>query len=156
MWEWLISIDLVGHVKAMRAPVPHPLFLQLTDPRRLGMTITDGLWIRLIDMQAALEGRGYGAAGAMTFELSDAFCPWNAGRWRLTCQATGDGPRVTGERGEPGLLLDTADLARPTSARSPSRSWPAPAASRSARRAPSPPPTRCSPRPTPPWCSTMF
>jgi predicted acetyltransferase len=109
MWEWIIGIDLVGHVKAMRTPVPHPLFLQLTDPRRLGMTIGDGLWIRLIDMQAALEARGYGGAGTMTFELSDAFCPWNAGRWRLN--VSDDGPRVTGERGEPGLLLDTADLA---------------------------------------------
>jgi predicted acetyltransferase len=109
MWEWILGIDLVGHVKGMRAPVPHPLFLQLTDPRRLGMTLADGLWIRLIDMRAALEARGYGSRGAMSFELTDAFCPWNAGRWRL--DVTDDGPSVTADRGEPDLALDTTDLA---------------------------------------------
>ena len=35
LWEWLFGIDLVGHIKG-RTPVPHPLMLQLAEPRRLG------------------------------------------------------------------------------------------------------------------------
>ena len=63
--------------------------LQLTEPRRLGMTVRDGMWLRLIDLPAALEARSYVAAGSLTIEVTDEFCPWNAGRWRLDATATG-------------------------------------------------------------------
>ena len=39
IWEWLAGIDLVGHIKGQRGPVPHPLMLQLTEPRRLGLNV---------------------------------------------------------------------------------------------------------------------
>jgi predicted acetyltransferase len=110
VWEWLAGIDLVGHIKATRGPVPHPLVLQLTEPRRLGLNVRDATWIRLIDMQAALEARSYAAAGSLTFELTDEFCPWNAGRWRLDIDRDGRGT-VAASDAEPDLALDTADLA---------------------------------------------
>ena len=37
LWEWIAGIDLVGRIKASRTPVPHPLLLQLADPKRLGL-----------------------------------------------------------------------------------------------------------------------
>lgn len=37
----------------------------------------------------ALEARTYGAALDVVVEVEDAFCPWNAGRWRLTAGADG-------------------------------------------------------------------
>jgi predicted acetyltransferase len=110
LWEWLFGIDLVGRLKGVRGPMPHPLMLQLTEPRRLGLTVREGLWLRLIDVRAALEARSYGGAGgSLTFELTDAFCPWNAGRWRL--DVAGGTPSVSAFEGEPDLSLDTADLA---------------------------------------------
>ena len=60
IWEWLAGIDLVGHIKGRRGPVPHPLMLQLTEPRRLGLNVREGMWLRLIDLKAALEARSYG------------------------------------------------------------------------------------------------
>ena len=42
-------------------------------------------------------------------ELTDGFCPWNAGRWRLTAAA--DGPaRVTRTPDPADLAMDVADL----------------------------------------------
>jgi predicted acetyltransferase len=111
LWEWLFGIDLVGRIKGWRGPMPHPLMLQLTEPRRLGVTVREGMWLRLIDVRAALEARSYGGTGAsLTLELTDEFCPWNAGRWRL--DVGGDGTASDSPfDGEPDLSLDSADLA---------------------------------------------
>ena len=121
IWEWLFGMDLVGNVKGWRGPVPHPLMLQLTEPRRLGLVVREGLWLRLIDLRAALEARSYAAAGSVTFELTDDFCPWNAGRWRLDVpDAAAAREGVPGARGvatvtpfdgDPDLTLDASDLA---------------------------------------------
>ena len=116
LWEWLFGIDLVGHIKGSRTRVPQPLLLQLAEPRRLGLTVRDGMLLRILDLPAALEGRGYDTAGSITFEVSDVFRPSNAGRWRLTVT---DGP-ASGARSvasvqpttdEPDLILDTMDFA---------------------------------------------
>ena len=116
LWEWLFSIDLVGHIKVRQGPVPHPLTLQMAEPRQLGMFVRDGLWLRIIDVQAALEARSYAAAGSVALELTDEFCPWNAGRWRVEV-SLGDEPgargvaTVTATDADPDLTLDTTDLA---------------------------------------------
>jgi predicted acetyltransferase len=111
VWEWLFAIDLIGHVKAWRGPVPHPLMLQLTEPRRLGLSVQDGLHLRLIDMPAALAARSYNGGGSVTFELTDEFCPWNAGRWGLDVPDDRGVATVTHSDGDPDLILDTSDLA---------------------------------------------
>ena len=117
LWEWLFSIDLVGPIKVRHGPVPHPLTLQMTEPRHLGMTfLRDGLWLRLIDVRAALEARSYAAAGSVTLELTDEFCPWNAGRWRIDVSPSDEpGARgvatVSATDADPDLTLDTTDLA---------------------------------------------
>ena len=65
----------------------------------------DGLWVRLVDVGAALSARVYAADDRIVFEVADEFCPWNAGRWRV-------GPSgVERTDGEAGLALDVADLA---------------------------------------------
>ena len=109
LWEWLAGIDLVRRIKAWRRPVPDPLFLQLADMNRLGFTVGHGLWVRLIDLPAALEARSYVGSGEVTFEVTDAFRPANAGRWRL--QATAGRATFTATTEAPGLALDTSDLA---------------------------------------------
>ena len=39
--------------------VDHPLLLSLAAPRRLNFLVREGLWVRLIDVGAALSARGY-------------------------------------------------------------------------------------------------
>jgi predicted acetyltransferase len=100
LWEWLAGIDLVRRIKAWRRPVPDPLFLQLEDMNRLGFNVGHGLWVRLIDLPAALEARSYDDSGEVTFEVTDAFRPANAGRWRL--QATAGRATFTATTEPPG------------------------------------------------------
>ncbi|MEO8570380.1 MAG: GNAT family N-acetyltransferase [Chloroflexota bacterium] len=109
LWEWLAGIDLVGRIKGWRAPVSHPLLLQLEDIARLGFVVGDGIWLRIIDLPAALEGRSYEGSGVITLEVTDAFVPANAGRWRV--EVTDGGATVSATEDAPDLTLDTADLA---------------------------------------------
>ena len=117
IWEWLFSIDLVATVRVWRGPAPHPLQLLVTEPRRLSTTLNDGLWLRIIDLPAALQARSYGRSGTLVLEVTDAFCPSNAGRWELSV-AAGDGDSAGAVRVRPAqpaavvdIALDIADIA---------------------------------------------
>ncbi len=113
VWSFLFGVDLMRTTKAGRVAVPHPLQLALADPRALGMTTGDGLWVRLVDLPAALAARRYGAAATLVLDVADAFCPWNAGRWRLSAAGEAGSAVATVERTDApaDLALDVADLA---------------------------------------------
>src|SRR5262249_44318326 len=83
IFRYLLDIDLVSRVKVQFLPVDHPLVFLAAEPRRLQMLLSDGLWVRLVDVGAALSARGYGPGEAIVLEVKDAFCPWNEGRYRL-------------------------------------------------------------------------
>lgn len=82
-WRYLLDIDWSATVTSILLPVDHPLFFLLAEPRRMRFRVGDAIWIRLVDVGAALSARAYAADGAITFDVEDAFCPWNVGRWRL-------------------------------------------------------------------------
>ena len=63
-----------------------PLFLRVTDPRRLAMTVGDGLWLRILDLPATVAGRSWAADGALTLDVRDDLVSSVAGGWRLTVQ----------------------------------------------------------------------
>jgi predicted acetyltransferase len=87
IWRYVFDIDLVHHVKGWNRPVDEPLLHLLREPRRLGLTVEDGMWIRLVDVPAALAARGYAGDGRAVFEVRDPFCPWNEGRHELVVEA---------------------------------------------------------------------
>jgi predicted acetyltransferase len=83
MWRFLFGVDLIARIKAFQQPVDHPLFMMISEPRRLRVQVSDGLWLRIVDVKAALEARSYAQDGSIVFEVDDSFCPWNTGRWRM-------------------------------------------------------------------------
>jgi predicted acetyltransferase len=83
LWRFLLDIDFAASATATLLPPDHALWFLLAEPRRMGFRMGDGLWLRLVDVGAALSGRTYEADGAVVFEVSDSFCPWNEGRWKL-------------------------------------------------------------------------
>jgi predicted acetyltransferase len=83
IWRFLLDIDWYATLEASLLPPDHPLFSLLASPRRAGYRMVDGIWIRLVDVGAALSGRAYAVDGSMVFEVHDAVCPWNAGTWKL-------------------------------------------------------------------------
>ncbi|MER5872672.1 GNAT family N-acetyltransferase [Streptomyces sp. NPDC002044] len=89
LWRYLFGIDLTWTVRANRRPVDDPVLHLVSDVRRSRPRFRDSLHLRLVDLPAALEARTYGAPLDVVLEVEDAFCPWNAGRWRLTADAKG-------------------------------------------------------------------
>jgi len=92
LWRYLLDIDWAAQITASLLPVDHPLWWLLATPRRMRLRIGDGLWVRLVDVGAALSARKYAVDGAVVFDVIDEFCPWNEGRWRL---ADGRAKRTT-------------------------------------------------------------
>jgi predicted acetyltransferase len=88
MWRYVFGIDLVDRVKSRTSMLPadSPLYLMLLEPRRLRSTFSDGLWLRVVDVRSALEGRGFAADGEITIEVADDMCSWNQGRWRIAAR----------------------------------------------------------------------
>ena len=108
LWRFLLGVDLVKKIQSFLLPADHPLFLLVTEPRRLRPRAGDGLWLRIVDVERALSSRTYAADGAVTLELADAFLPANAGVRRL--EISGGEARVSPSDAEPELRLDVADL----------------------------------------------
>jgi predicted acetyltransferase len=87
LWGNLLSRDLVSEFHARMRPVDDPLPYLLADPRRVRSVVSDGLWVRLVDVGSALAQRHYARAVDVVIEIADELCPHNAGRWRLAAQA---------------------------------------------------------------------
>ncbi|GAA5203592.1 GNAT family N-acetyltransferase [Streptomyces sp. BB1-1-1] len=102
LWRFLFGIDLTSVLTARGRPVDEAWQHQVSDIRRCRPVLRDALYVRLVDVGAALTARTYQTPVDVVFEVEDAFCPWNAGRWRLT----GDAKGASCER-----TSDAADLA---------------------------------------------
>jgi predicted acetyltransferase len=63
--------------------------------------VEDSIWLRLVDVGAALAARGWAGEEELVLEVTDSFCPWNEGRYRLDGSQTSDSPD---------LRLDVSDL----------------------------------------------
>lgn len=108
LWQYLFGIDLVGTIEAWGRAPDEPLYWMLADSRRLARRPADSLWVRIVDVPSALEGRRYTAEGRLVMEVRDAFCPWNEGRYEL--EAGPDGARCHRSEAEPDMVLEVADL----------------------------------------------
>lgn len=93
LWGRLSDLDLMARVKTDDRPTDDPLLHLLVDPRSAQPKLGDALWVRLVDVPAALSARRYSTEVDVVLEVTDAQCPWNAGRWHLVAGtgATGGG-----------------------------------------------------------------
>jgi predicted acetyltransferase len=85
----LLSRDLTSEFRVQRRPVDDPLLYQLADPRRTRPALSDGLWVRIVDVPRALAGRRYSCPVDAVIEVRDEILPSNARRWRLTAGPDG-------------------------------------------------------------------
>ncbi|QEU94372.1 GNAT family N-acetyltransferase [Streptomyces kanamyceticus] len=109
LWQFLFDIDLTSSVVARSRPVDDPLLQLVSDVRRCDIAVRDSLHVRLVEVGAALEARTYQAPVDVVFEVTDAFCPWNEGRWRLTGDAKGASCERTHDPAD--LALSVRELA---------------------------------------------
>ena len=104
LWRFLLDIDWTANFEASLLPPDHPLFLLLANPRRARYRMGDGLWLRVVEIGAALSGRAYAADGSIVLDVRDAMCPWNEGRWKL------EGGSATRTDDAAEIALDTGAL----------------------------------------------
>lgn len=72
LWAYLAGLDVVGEVTLERRPVDEPIRWLLADGRALRQTYAgDDVWIRLLDVPAALAARGYGVSGRLVLDVVD-------------------------------------------------------------------------------------
>ncbi|CAN5512016.1 GNAT family N-acetyltransferase [soil metagenome] len=109
LWRFVFDVDLMVRTRARLLAPDHPLLLLMAEPRRLGLSVGDGLWLRIVDVAGALGARSYAADDSLVLGVADEFCPWNAGRWYLAASG-GSGSAERTDR-EPDLVLDVSDLA---------------------------------------------
>jgi len=111
LWRFLVELDLVDEVEVPNLPLDDPVRWRLADPRRLRtVALGDHLWVRLVDVEAALSARRYRQVGRLGLEISASDEDPAAGRYLLeagpdgaTCRRARKGDRVD-------LALELADL----------------------------------------------
>ncbi|MBY8873214.1 GNAT family N-acetyltransferase [Micromonospora sp. PLK6-60] len=89
IWRTLLSLDLTRRLTYFRAAVDEPLLWLVSEPRRLGAGVVDALWVRVVDVPAALAARRYATPVDVVIEVTDELLPENTGRWRLVGDAVG-------------------------------------------------------------------
>ncbi|MER7702582.1 GNAT family N-acetyltransferase [Kitasatospora sp. NPDC097605] len=94
LWRALLDVDLAGSVVADR-PVDDPVLALLTDPRSAAPVLRDQLHVRLVDVDRALEQRGYATETDLVLDVTDPLCPWNERRFRLRTGPEGGECRPT-------------------------------------------------------------
>ncbi len=108
--RFVTAIDLSTRIVLLGRTVDDPTRWRLADPRRLRpRDVRDFLWVRMVDIAAALTGRRYGVDGVLVLEVvDDAEFPYG-GRFRL--DGGPDGATCSPIRAAADLTLSIGDLA---------------------------------------------
>ncbi len=95
----LVDFDLVGSVKIRGVGLDDPLLHWTGGPRGSSdLTTYDALWVRLVDLPAALEARSWSAPCEVVVEVSDPYATWNEGTWTIRVE---DGNASVARTGAP-------------------------------------------------------
>lgn len=71
LWRFLLSLDLVGTVRASELSVDEPLWWMIADQRAAQITIRDHQYLRILDVPRALAARRYDTGETVAFEVTD-------------------------------------------------------------------------------------
>ena len=106
----IVDFDLVSSVKVGTVGVDDPLLSWLGGPRTASdVDMYDGLWVRLVDLPAALQDRAWSAPCDVVVRVADKAAPWNDGTWRVVADAAG-AATVERTEAEADLALDVSVL----------------------------------------------
>jgi predicted acetyltransferase len=87
LWHFLLNVDLTRRLEYPFASPDEPLLHLVHEPRGLDAKVRDALWLRLLDVPAALAARRYAAPVEVVLGVTDELVPENTGRWLLTGDA---------------------------------------------------------------------
>ena len=110
LWSFLLDLDLMSTVQSPMLALDDALLGLLAAARSASSRLADNLWVRLLDVPAALAARRYAAPVDVVLEVSDALLPANAGRWRVRTGPAGDPAEVRVTSDPADLTLDVREL----------------------------------------------
>lgn len=109
VWSRMVDFDLTTEILTPHLAVDDPLFSMLVDYRATKPVAQDNLWVRLVDVGAALAGRRYRSDVDVVFEVTDEVIPANAGRWLVRAMEDQE-PEVTRTDRLADIELDVREL----------------------------------------------
>ena len=83
LWGDVLTRDLISEVRVRNRPVDDAVLYLLADRRQARPALEDGLYVRIVDVPAALAARRYAAPADVVIEIADDQIGENCGRWRL-------------------------------------------------------------------------
>ena len=83
LWRFLLELDLVRTLQWRLGPDHDPLTHLAAGNDAINRRAGDGLFVRLLDVEAALSARTYAVAPDLVLGLDDPFVPECSGRYRL-------------------------------------------------------------------------
>ncbi|MCH1865889.1 GNAT family N-acetyltransferase [Nocardioides sp. CFH 31398] len=108
VWRRLADLDLTERLRVQTAPVTTTLEWSLREPRVVRTTsLHDHLWLRVLDVPAALGARPWSADGTVVLGVDDPL-GHAAGSWRV--QTSGGRAEVTATEEAPEVVLDVEAL----------------------------------------------
>ena len=120
IWSMVANQDLVARVESGLRPSWDPIFDLLAGTRRALAFRYDALWVRLMDIPAALTARSYSAPIDVVLGIEDPIGDLT-GSYRL--RADLDGAECAPTDQEPSVQLDLEDLSAAYMGRSRFRQW---------------------------------
>ena len=106
LWRYLLDIDLITTWKAEIRPVDEPVRRAMHDSRAYeAVQRIDDQWIRILDVDAALTARTYGASSnSVTIGVDDPMFPANTGTWTMSASEAARSDRPADVRVDIGTL----------------------------------------------------
>ena len=110
LWRYLLEVPLVEKVKVEHRPVDETVQWMITDMSAADVTVWEHQYLRILDVEEALLGRGYFADGSVVFDVDDPY-GYASGTWRLTVRdGVGSVVQAYDGGGVPRLTLGVAEL----------------------------------------------
>ncbi len=104
LWRFVLNLDLVEEVRAGIRPVDEPLRWLLADGRQMRTTqVVDHVWVRIVDVPAALEARGYRVESRLALQIGDDRFVLETGPGAGSCRKAKNGEQAD-------LVLGLAEL----------------------------------------------
>jgi predicted acetyltransferase len=110
LWSTLTRIDLVASVETGILAEDDPLVGQLANVRTTRLIAQDNLWVRIVDLPAALAARQAAAPVDVVVDVTDDLSDSTAGRWRISAPHGTARMRAEPTNDRPDVMLGIAEL----------------------------------------------
>ncbi len=112
LWRYLLDLDLARTFSWSCAPLDEPLRHLVTDARAVVTSVSDNIYVRVVDVEAALAARKYAAGVDLVIEVDDPILTGNTGRYRIVTDGdpAGSTAHVTRVTSAPDISMGVLEL----------------------------------------------